>query len=169
MCDVFINKRAPGGRHRGAPEGRQEKSVGRPFHMCVLSLRAAAVRVTHHHQQPTRLPICVASFAEQTARSFAIKKTGSLGAHWPLPRQGLAAISMLVSLVQHKKVWSDQKSFCVLQSRMAPATSDLKLLPSRNISEIRLVERCNMSLFDVSIALGAMTSRLGNYTLVLRG
>ena len=72
MCDVFINKRAPGGRHRGAPEGRQEKSVGRPFHMCVLSLRAAAVRVTHHHQQPTRLPICVASFAEQTARSFAL-------------------------------------------------------------------------------------------------
>ena len=40
--------------------------------MCVLSLRAAAVRVTHHHQQPTRLPICVASFAEQTARSFAL-------------------------------------------------------------------------------------------------
>ena len=73
MCDVFIiNKRAPGGRHRGAPEGRQEKSVGRPFHMCVLSLRATSIRVTHHHQQPTRLSICVASFAEQTARSFAL-------------------------------------------------------------------------------------------------
>jgi hypothetical protein len=38
---------------------------------------------------------------------------------------------------------------------MAPGASDLKLLPSRNISEIRLVERCNMPLFDVSIALGA--------------
>jgi hypothetical protein len=84
MCDVFINKRALGGRHTGAPGGRQEKSVGRPFHMCVLSLRATAVRVRHHHQQPTwRQRLRKSSRLAEEASSMT-SYTPRTNASWPL-------------------------------------------------------------------------------------
>ena len=55
--------------------------------MCVLSLRAAAVRVTHHHQQPTRLPICVATTGAVT-RDLPLWEVASA-----LPRSNSTAIS----------------------------------------------------------------------------